>query len=61
MPKISTTGGKVDHTGQSDIQYVAVRYKGPYPPTKHRYTFRVEALNAKGKELVAATAVKSFP
>jgi len=54
-------GAKVDYTGQGDIPYGAFRYKGPCPPTKHRYTFTVKALDAKGKELASASAVKSFP
>ncbi|XUY29707.1 YbhB/YbcL family Raf kinase inhibitor-like protein [Agrobacterium sp. rho-8.1] len=54
-------GGKVDYSGQSDIPYGAFRYKGPCPPTKHRYRFTVKALDAKGKELNKAVAAKSFP
>ncbi len=54
-------GGKVDYIGQSDIPYGAFRYKGPCPPTKHRYTFTVKALDSKGKELGTASTAKSFP
>ncbi|WP_137392879.1 YbhB/YbcL family Raf kinase inhibitor-like protein [Agrobacterium larrymoorei] len=54
-------GGKVDYSGASEIPYGAFRYKGPCPPTKHRYRFIVKALDAKGKELAKATAAKSFP
>ncbi len=54
-------GGKVEYTGQAEIPYGAFRYKGPCPPSKHKYRFTVKALDAKGKEIGKTTATKSFP
>lgn len=54
-------GGKVDYTGQSAIPYGAFRYKGPCPPSRHKYRFTIKALDAKGKEIAKTTATKSFP
>lgn len=54
-------GGKVNYTGQSAIPYGAFRYKGPCPPSKHKYRFTIKALDAKGKEIAKTTATKSFP
>jgi phosphatidylethanolamine-binding protein (PEBP) family uncharacterized protein len=61
VPDFPHGGGKVNYTGQADVPYGSFRYKGPCPPQKHRYSFEVKALDAKGKELGKATAAKSFP
>ena len=60
-PDYTHGGGKVDYAGQSDIPYGAFSYKGPCPPTRHRYRFDVRELDAKGKEIGKATATRSFP
>lgn len=60
-PGYNHGGGKVDFSGQSAIPYGAFRYKGPCPPTRHKYRFTIKALDAKGKELGKATATRSFP
>lgn len=54
-------GGKVDYAGQDAIPYGAFRYKGPCPPTRHKYRFTIKALDAKGKEIMKTTATKAFP
>lgn len=54
-------GGKVAYTGQKSLEYGAFRYKGPCPPSKHKYRFTVKAFDAKGKMLAKATADRSFP
>ncbi|MDI6838843.1 MAG: phospholipid-binding protein [Rhizobiaceae bacterium] len=54
-------GGKVEYTGKSEIPYGAFRYRGPCPPTRHKYRFTVKALDATGKELGKTAATRSFP
>lgn len=54
-------GGKVDFTGQKALPYGAFRYKGPCPPTRHKYRFTIKAMDAKGKEIAKTTATKAFP
>ena len=60
-PSYRHGGGKVDFTGQPSIPYGAFNYKGPCPPTRHKYRFTVKALDAKGKELGKAIATRPFP
>lgn len=60
-PSYRHGGGTVAYSGQAEIPYGAFRYKGPCPPSKHRYRFTVKALDAKGKEIAKTTATKSFP
>lgn len=61
MPSYPHGGGKVAYAGQKSLEYGAFRYKGPCPPTKHKYRFTVKAFAAKGKMLAKATADRSFP
>lgn len=60
-PQYRHGGGKVEFTGKSQIPYGAFRYKGPCPPTRHKYRFTITALDEKGKEIGKTTATRSFP
>ena len=54
-------GGKVAYDGTNALPYGAFRYKGPCPPSKHKYRFTVKALDKGGKTLATAQAEKFFP
>ena len=53
-------GGTVAYRGKGRFGYGAFRYKGPCPPTRHRYRFTVKAIGASGKVLAKASATRSF-
>jgi len=54
-------GGVVTYTGRNTFPYGSFRYKGPCPPSRHRYRITAEALDANGKVLATASAVRPFP
>ena len=54
-------GGTVQWKGQRSLPYGAFRYKGPCPPSRHRYRITAEALDANGRVLARASAVRPFP
>jgi phosphatidylethanolamine-binding protein (PEBP) family uncharacterized protein len=54
-------GAKIAYAGQGTLGYGAFSYRGPCPPTPHKYRFTVKALDAKGKTLAKATASRRFP
>ena len=55
-------GGTVAYDGQPRIPRGAFPYRGPCPPQgQHRYQWTVEAQDAAGKTLAAATITKNFP
>lgn len=60
-PNFHHGGGKVDYAGNAALAYGAFTYKGPCPPSRHKYKFTIKALDAKGKTLATANAAKSFP
>ncbi len=53
-------GGVVKYTGRNAFPYGSFRYKGPCPPSRHRYRITAEALDASGRVLARASAVRSF-
>jgi Phosphatidylethanolamine-binding protein len=55
-------GGTITYDGQPRIPRGAFPYRGPCPPQgQHRYQWTVEAQDAAGKTLAAATIMKNFP
>lgn len=55
-------GGTITYDGQPRIPRGAFPYRGPCPPQgQHRYQWTVEAQDAAGKTLAAATITKNFP
>ena len=54
-------GGAVRYTGKNVFPYGTFRYKGPCPPSRHRYRITAEALDAQGRVLAKASAVRPFP
>ena len=54
-------GGKVAYDGNNSLPYGAFNYKGPCPPSKHKYRFTVKALDATGKTIGTAQAERFFP
>ena len=55
-------GGTIAYDGQPGIPRGAFPYRGPCPPQgQHRYQWTVEAQDAAGKTLAAATITKNFP
>ena len=54
-------GGTVKWRGQRSLPYGAFRYKGPCPPSRHRYRITAEALDANGRVLARAAAIRPFP
>lgn len=60
-PSFHHGGGRVRYHGQSQIAYGAFRYKGPCPPSPHRYEFTVTARDRQGHVLAKAKATRIFP
>jgi phosphatidylethanolamine-binding protein (PEBP) family uncharacterized protein len=60
-PSFPHGGGSVPYSGQKRIERGAFVYKGPCPPTQHRYEWTVEAQDGTGKTLATATTTKRFP
>jgi phosphatidylethanolamine-binding protein (PEBP) family uncharacterized protein len=54
-------GGTVEYTGTGDIPEGAFRYRGPCPPSQHRYEFEVKALDASETVLGIGKAMRPFP
>ncbi len=56
-------GGETAYAGKDEIPRGAVAgdYRGPCPPSQHHYEWTVEALDAGGKVLGEAKAMKPFP
>ena len=53
-------GGVVAYRGRNYFPYGSFRYRGPCPPTRHRYRITAEALDANGRVLARTFAVRSF-
>ena len=60
-PHFRHGGGVVDYKGGNVFPYGSFRYKGPCPPSRHRYRITAQALDANGKVLATASAVRAFP
>jgi len=60
-PDYNHGGARIDYSGQKSLPYGAFRYRGPCPPTPHKYRFTIKALDAKGKVLAKAAVAKTFP
>lgn len=60
-PHFRHGGGVVKYTGRNVFPYGSFRYKGPCPPSRHRYRITAQALDARGKVLATASAVRNFP
>ena len=56
-------GGDLAYSGKDEIPRGALKgdYRGPCPPNPHHYEWTVEALDAGGKVLGEAKAMKPFP
>ena len=55
-------GGTIAYSGQSSLPRGAFSYRGPCPPRgRHRYGWAVEALDAAGRTLATAAAMRPFP
>lgn len=64
VPGYDHGGGSVAFTGQKAISCGAIsNFRGPSPPPPqvHDYQWTVRALDAAGKELGVARAVRKFP
>ena len=54
-------GGTIEYTGTGDIPEGAFIYRGPCPPSQHRYEFEVKALDGSDAVLGIGKAVRPFP
>ena len=59
-PNYPHGGGVVAYRGRNYFPYGSFRYRGPCPPTRHRYRITAEALDANGRVLARASAVRPF-
>ncbi|MFZ1680256.1 MAG: YbhB/YbcL family Raf kinase inhibitor-like protein [Rhizobiaceae bacterium] len=60
-PSYPHGGGTVSWAGKGSLPYGAFSYKGPCPPSPHRYQFTVKAIGDGNKTLATAKATKRFP
>ncbi|HHN73461.1 MAG TPA: phospholipid-binding protein [Thermopetrobacter sp.] len=60
-PNFYHGGGTVRYRGRNSFPYGAFSYKGPCPPSPHRYRITATALDRKGRVLATASAVRRFP
>ena len=61
-PNYAHGGGTVAYTGTSAIEEGALnKYKGPCPPSVHRYVIRVEALDASGLIIARGKKMQKYP
>lgn len=60
-PNYPHGGGVVKYAGKNVFPYGSFRYRGPCPPSRHRYRITAEALDANGKVLATAAAIRPFP
>lgn len=60
-PNFRHGGGVVRYTGKNVFPYGSFHYRGPCPPTRHRYRITAQALDASGRVLATASAVRTFP
>jgi phosphatidylethanolamine-binding protein (PEBP) family uncharacterized protein len=60
-PNFRHGGGTVRYTGQTALAKGAFAYKGPCPPSPHRYRWTAQARDAAGKVLGRAETTLTFP
>lgn len=60
-PDFQHGGGTIRYAGQAALPKGAFKYKGPCPPSPHRYRWTAQAQNANGKVLARAETTLIFP
>jgi hypothetical protein len=61
VPSFPHGGGTVAYSGQTSLAKGAFTYKGPCPPSPHRYRWFAQALDAAGHVIGRATTTLKFP
>jgi len=61
VPSYPHGGGTVAYNGQASLPKGAFSYKGPCPPSPHRYRWVAEALDAAGRVVGRAAMSLKFP
>jgi phosphatidylethanolamine-binding protein (PEBP) family uncharacterized protein len=60
-PRFPHGGGAVAYSGQASLAKGAFAYKGPCPPSPHRYHWVAEALDTAGHVIGRAATTLKFP
>ena len=60
-PGYNHGGAVLKYRGKNVFPYGAFKYKGPCPPTRHRYRITATAYDKKGKSIARASAIRTFP
>ncbi len=60
-PNYPHGGGTIAYNGETSLAKGAFSYKGPCPPSPHRYRWTAEALDAAGRAVGQAETTLQFP
>jgi phosphatidylethanolamine-binding protein (PEBP) family uncharacterized protein len=63
VPSFPHGGGSIAYRGENHVAAGSFPYQGPCPPAgqRHNYRWTVQAIDAAGKTLATASAVRPFP